>query len=117
VANESVLSPWMRNGRASFLAWVIALAAYVACRFAKIDAPEVTYGLIGFTGLLIGNLGLAQSKRSARTEERSVRTRDRISQLEEDVEYGKGRADRSEDRETGWSRHRDHHQGVDEDDE
>jgi hypothetical protein len=98
----------MRNGRASFVAWVISLAAYIACRFAKIEAPEVTYGLIGFTGLLVGNLGIAQGRRTARTEEQTVRTRDRVSQLEDDVEAGRNRADQSERRESGWSRHRDH---------
>jgi hypothetical protein len=98
----------MRNGRASFVAWVISLAAYVACRFAKIDAPEVTYGLIGFTGLLVGNLGIAQGRRSARVEERSAETRRQVRQLEDDVETGRGRADASERRERQWSRHKDH---------
>jgi hypothetical protein len=106
--NESRLSPWMRNGRASFLAWVIALAAYLACSFAKVDAPEVTYGLIGFTGLLIGNLGLAQGKRNAQVEDRSKQTRRRVDQLEEDVDNGRTRADRSEYREGQWSQHKNH---------
>jgi hypothetical protein len=102
VADESRLSPWMRNGRASFLAWVIALAAYIACRFAKIDAPEVTYGLIGFTGLLVGNLGIAQGQRTAKAEQRTKTNTARL----DDLENG---AAASERRETEWSRHRDHY--------
>jgi cell division protein FtsB len=98
----------MRNGRASFLAWVISLAAYIACRFAKIEAPEVTYGLIGFTGLLVGNLGIAQGKRNARVEERSVETRRQVRQLEDDAETSRDRADESERRERQWSKHKDH---------
>jgi hypothetical protein len=96
----------MRNGRASFLAWVIALAAYIACRFAKIDAPEVTYGLIGFTGLLVGNLGIAQGQRTAKAEQRTKTNTRRLDNLENG-------AAASERRERDWSQHLDHRPGDD----
>lgn len=114
---ESRFAPWMRNGRASFLAWVIVLAAYMGCRLASIEAPEVTNALIGFTGLLVGNLGIAQGQRTARVERAAVETRRQVRQLEDEGLVSRTRADDSERREREWSKHLDHVGGDDEDDE
>lgn len=80
---ETRFSAWMRNGRLSFLCWLLVLCAYVALRFAGIADDVVTNTLIAFTGVLVGNLGIAQGIRSARTEERTYRTARKVDNLEQ----------------------------------
>lgn len=110
VAAESRYAAWMRNGRASFLAWLLVLGVYVGFRFASIEDPVVTNALIGFTGLLVGNLGIAQGQKQARTEQRAKVNAERLDDLETGAAASKTRADESERREVEWSQHLNHKQ-------
>jgi hypothetical protein len=98
----------MRNGRASFLAWVVALTAFIVCRALKLEAEEVKYALTAATGVFIANLGISQGQRTAKIEERSIETSRKVNRLEGDVILGQERANRSEARESEWSNHRNH---------
>lgn len=59
----------MQNGRLSFVVWVLMLCAYIGTLFAKIDAPHLTDAFVAITGVLVGNLGLTQSKKVAHAAE------------------------------------------------
>lgn len=47
------------------LAWFLCLIAYMACRFADINAPELTNAFVTITGIFVGNLGIKKTRESA----------------------------------------------------
>lgn len=98
----------MRNGRLSFITWLLMLAVYTGFRAFGIQDTVITNAVIGFTGLLIGNLGIAQGARQTKTEERAKDSAKRIEQLEDAADVSVLRADASEQRESQWSKHKDH---------
>jgi hypothetical protein len=54
---------WLQNGRLATAAWLLVFAAYLGFRLANITAPELTNAFVTLTGIWIGNLGIAQSKK------------------------------------------------------
>lgn len=106
--NESRFALWMRNGRLSFLTWLIVLFAYIGFRLAGIEDPAITNTLIALTGVLVGNLGIAQGQRVAKQEQRAKSTARKVDDLEAGAELSVRRAEAAERREHGWSDHLDH---------
>lgn len=126
-------SHWISSGLLATVAWFFVLIIYCTFRAFGIEDPLLGQAFLLLTGAWVGNLTLAQGKKQAKTEERNEqrfeRGRERIDQLEEDAarvgklqqqgrqrlsklegraETSEKRADDSEDRETEWSRHKDH---------
>ena len=61
---------WSSDGRLATIAWFFVFLAYIGFRLAKIDAPELTNTFVTITGIWVGNLGIAQSKKVSREVER-----------------------------------------------
>jgi hypothetical protein len=74
---------WLQNGRLATVVWGIIFMTYVGFRLAKVDAPELTNAFVTMTGIWVGNLGISQGKRSAKTEARAIRTEEKVDQLKE----------------------------------
>lgn len=60
---------WFRSGRAAILAWAVLFVIYITCKLLKIDAEEITNAFVAVTGLVIGNLGMSQGRKSIQVSE------------------------------------------------
>lgn len=60
---------WLQNGRFAALIWAAVFIVFITFRVLHIDdGGAVTNAFVAMTGILVGNLGIAQGKRSAKTE-------------------------------------------------
>lgn len=73
---DSSWQNWAADGRLATGAWFIVFCAYLGFRLANIDAPELTNAFVTITGIWVGNLGIAQSKKVSRVEEKVQRLHD-----------------------------------------
>jgi hypothetical protein len=61
---------WLQNGRFTALVWAVVFVVFITFRVLRIDdGGAVTNAFVAMTGILVGNLGIAQGRRSARSEE------------------------------------------------
>lgn len=91
----------MANGLLATIAWGVVLVTYCVFRAYGIEDPILGQVFLLLTGLWVGNLTLAQGKKTARTDEK-------VDRLIEAVNASDRRADASEERESQWSKHKDH---------
>lgn len=66
--SESQWQNWAADGRLATGGWFVVFCAYIGFRLAKIDAPELTNAFVTVTGIWVGNLGVAQSKKVTKME-------------------------------------------------
>lgn len=60
---------WLQNGRFTALVWALVFVVFIMFRIFNIDdGGAVTNAFVAMTGILVGNLGIAQGRRSAKTE-------------------------------------------------
>lgn len=116
----SRFSNWASSGLLATFGWFLTLIIYCTFRAFKIEDPFLGQAFLLLTGLWVGNLTLAQGKKQAQTEKKAERAEQKADALLEVVDKAERRADESElradaaeQRETGWSRHRDHNPEVD----
>lgn len=57
---ESKWTKWKRNGRLSFIVWVLGILIYATFKLAKIPAPELDALIAALTGLLVANLTIGK---------------------------------------------------------
>lgn len=62
---------WLQNGRLSTVAWVLVFITYIVFRIMNISDPAMTNAFVTVTGVWVGNLGIAQSKKQSRVEEKA----------------------------------------------
>lgn len=115
----------MSSGLLATIAWGIILVTYCVFRAFGIEDPILGQVFLLLTGLWVGNLTLAQGKKQAKLEDAAAAAKQAtednavqiqrhaadIDKLHEQAEASETRADASEDRETGWSSHKDHTEG------
>lgn len=70
-----------QDGRLATGAWAFTFLAYLGFRVAKIDAPELTNAFVTITGIWVGNLGIAQSKKTARIQEHAAIVEEKVDKL------------------------------------
>lgn len=110
--SNSKFSQWMANGLLSTIAWFVVLIIYCVFRAFGIQDPLLGQAFLLLTGAWVGNLTLAQGKKTAKqeeTREEAVHEVERkVDRLAENAETSRRRADDSERREGEWSKHKDH---------
>ena len=107
----SKFSQWAANGVLATAGWFLTLIIYCTFRAFKIEDPFLGQAFLLLTGLWVGNLTLAQSKKQSKTEEKAEQAVRKVDELQEVVDSGIQRADAAEQRESGWSKHKDHRAG------
>ena len=104
----SKFDKWMSNGLISTMAWFLVLIIYVVFRANDIEDPALGQAFLVLTGAWVGVLTLAQGKKQAKVEDTATEAKERAVEADRKIDKLTERADESEDRETGWSKHRDH---------
>lgn len=104
--DKSKFAQWSANGALATAGWVLVLIVYCTFRAFKIEDPILGQAFLLLTGLWVGNLTIAQGKKSAKVEETAERAEAKADALAD-------RATSSERRETEPSLHEKHLDGDD----
>lgn len=109
---------WMSSGLLATVAWFVVLIIYCVFRGFGIEDPLLGQAFLLLTGAWVGNLTLAQSKKTAKLEENAETARatavevdKKLDTLIGDAITSKMRADAAERREGEWSQHKNHNPG------
>lgn len=68
--NGSRFASWTSSGLVTTIAWVVVLIAYCVFRAFGIEDPLLGQAFLLITGAWVGNLTLAQGKKTAKVEEK-----------------------------------------------
>lgn len=113
--NGDRFSRWMANGMLATIAWAVVLVVYCTFRAFKIEDPLLGQAFLLLTGAWVGTLTLAQGRKTAEAEEKAAKAEKKAEAAEEKIndlaqasKSSVERADASEEREKGWSKHKNH---------
>lgn len=113
--NGDRFSRWMANGLLATIAWGVVLVIYCTFRAFKIEDPLLGQAFLLLTGAWVGTLTLAQGRKTAEAEEKAAKAEKKAEAAEEKINdlaqasnVSIERADTSEKREKGWSKHKNH---------
>jgi|SRR6478735_1278096 len=108
---------WLTNGLLATIVWVVVFIVYCTFKAFKIEDPILGNVFQLLTGLWIGTLTLAQGKKANKVEETAAEAKETAEELEKRIQKLIERSKLSEERETGWSQHKNHKRGsgIDED--
>lgn len=84
--NGGKFSRWLSNGLIGTVAWVIVLVIYCCFRAFGIEDPLFGQVFLMLTGAWIGNLTIAQNRKTARVEEKTEQTAQRVEATAQRVE-------------------------------
>lgn len=90
ISGNGKLHEWSANGMLATVAWFIMLVAYITLRAFGIEDPLLGQAFLLLTGAWVGNLTIAQGRKTAEIEEKADRAEKIATHLENTV------ADRAE---------------------